>query len=292
MAETPGRRRIREDGRTPTDVGSPSLAPSETLCEAPVGGGCPEGEYIRAELAKVVRRDMGMSGTPGLIPELTHRPTSVFLHGSNRALLNWVMFVMLASSDPGYFWTDVRLPEEVLDPLDPLARGVVPPNQLSVILPEDLRPSPVPGDAMTSMLDRDETSDSLRRVAGFLRLPAHTQELISRKAQVGRVTVFGLSNAHRTAALYRGDAVRTTIRAIHESGVSLIMTWGDALPGGSRVFDFVVEVEGSHPAAWKDAHLRCLLGDSVGPLRAGARLRLSSLPAAVERMKSLDSTVS
>lgn len=231
---------------------------------------------------------MGTSAAPGVIPELTHRATSVFVHGSSRALLNWVMYVLLASSDPEYFWTDVRLPEEVLDPFDPLARGIVPESQLSVILPEDLRPSSPSGSAMAEMLADDESSDSARRVASFLRLPPHTQELIARKTRVGRISLFGLSNAHRTAALYRGEAVRTTLRAIHDSGVSLIMTWADALPGPHRFFDFVVEVEGSHPSGWKDAHVRCLLGSSVGPLRAGVRLRLSDVPAVCERMKCLD----
>lgn len=253
-------------------------------CGELAGGG-----YIRSDPDRIHRRAMGSTAAPGLIPELTQRPTSVFVHGSNRALLNWVMYVLLSSSDPGYFWTDVRLPEEVLDPLDPLACGAVPPNQLSVIFPEDLRPSTPPLDAMASMLATEDSSDAIHRVTGFLRLPHHTQDLISRKAHAGRVTLFGLSNAHRTAALYREETVRSTVRAIHESGVSLTMTWADALPGASRVFDFVIEVEGSHPSGWKEAHLRCLLGSSVGPLRAGVRLRLSSIPAACERMKLLES---
>jgi len=230
---------------------------------------------------------MVTSAAAELLPEVSQRPTSVFLHGVSRPLLNWVLYVMLVRSGPNFYWTDIRLPEEALDPLDPLARNVVPSHRLSVILPEDLRQSTPPESALASMIQPDEAPESVRKVAAFLRLPAHTQDLIARETKAGRISVFGLSNVHRSAALYSGESVRSTVRTIHESGASLIMTWADALPAGSRYFDFVIEVSGVRPKEWKESTLRCVHGDSTGPVRAGITLKLGNLAAVVDVLSPL-----
>ncbi|HKN05981.1 MAG TPA: hypothetical protein VJ021_00040 [Thermoplasmata archaeon] len=217
-----------------------------------------------------------------LIPELTQRPTSVFLHGSNRALLNWVMYALLDRSDPNFRWTDVRLREEPLDPLDPLARHVVPESRLSLVEPDELQRSPDPSASLSTLVRPDEPAESIRRTLAFLRLPTHTQDLISRTSPRDTPAQFGLSNAHRLLAAFPAATVQPTLRAILDSGVTLVMTWADAAPAGSRAYDFVLGLEGGGPADWKDAVLHCVVGNSEGPVRAGRRLKLGQLGPIVD----------
>ncbi len=212
-----------------------------------------------------------------LIPELTQRPTSVFLHGSNRALLNWVMYALLDRSDPNFRWTDVHLREEPLDPLDPLARHVIPESQLSLVEPDELQRSPDPSASLSSMVHPEEPAESIRRALAFLRLPSHTQDLISRTSPGGSPAQVGMSNGHRLLAAFPAATVQPTIRAILDSGVTFVMTWADAVPSTSKAFDFVLGVEGAGPADWNNAVLNCGIGNSVGPVRAGKRLRLGEL---------------
>ncbi|MGP8075846.1 MAG: hypothetical protein ACLP8Y_03800 [Thermoplasmata archaeon] len=230
---------------------------------------------------------LGPSAAHGLIPELIQRPTSVLLHGSSRPLLNWVMYALLDRSQPNLWWTDVRLKEEQLDPLDPLARHVLPEGQLSILEPETLQRSPDPGDAFSTMIHSEEPADSLQRAMEFLRLPAHTQERISRAPLGKRPAQFALSNCHRLAAIFPANTIQPTLRAILASGVSLAMTWADALPAAAQLFDFVVGVEGSSPAVWKDAVLNCELGRSEGLVRAGSRLRLGELRSVADILEPM-----
>ena len=247
-------------------------------------------EFIQPFPRTVVDTPMGPSPALGLIPELTDHPTNVLLHGSSRPLLNWVMYAVLDRSSPNFRWTDVRLREERLDPLDPLARHVLPEGQLSIIEPADLRRSPDPGTVVSSMIHSDEPTESLQRVMEFLRLPTHTQELISQATPTKRPAPFALSNCHRLAALFPVNSVEPTLRAIRSSGVSLVMTWADALPASAQLFDFVLGVEGSDPTAWKDAVLNCELGRSEGAVRVGRRLRLGELRSIADVLEPMGLT--
>lgn len=247
-----------------------------------VRGAATAGDYIRTDF--VMNRDPAMGSSTGesLIPELSQHPTSVFLHGSSRPLLNWVLYAALTRADPDFFWTDVRFRDEALDPLDPFARRIVPDRQTSVVTPDALPRSAAPSGALSTMIRSDEPVESIQRVEAFLQLPLHTQEVISRAPRAHRTPVLGLSNCHRLAALYPGDAYAPTLKAILDSGVSLAMTWADAVPVAALSFDFVIGVEGTSPSNWKGATIRCESGNSTGPLRAGAQFRLGDLPAIAE----------
>jgi hypothetical protein len=225
---------------------------------------------------------MGAPTAASLIPEVARHPTSVVLYGSDRPLVNWVMYAILVRANPNFIWTDIRLSGEVLDPLDPLARQVIPKRQLSVVGPDALRRNPEPARAMPSVIHPDEPDDLKERLANFLRLPEHTQDLISRVPNEGLVPLFGLSNAHRIAALYPPDTIRPTLKAIKDSGFSLITTWADALPSSVREFDFVLGIEGLGPQSWRSTTLLCDRGTSTGPVRPGKRFRLGDLPAIAE----------
>jgi len=225
---------------------------------------------------------MGAPQDNPLIPELHERPTSVFLHGTSRPLLNWVLYAILTRTEADYHWTDVRFDQEVLDPRDPFALGVVSPNHMSIIEPKELARTRPPGPPPTGPATGENEPSVDPRLSEFLGLSRHTQETISRVQKSGRVPLLGLSNAHRAAGFYPVEFVQPTLKAILGSGVSMIMTWADAVPGGSAAFDFVLGVEGSDPATWRDAQLRCNLGYSRGPLRAGRVYRLGDVASVAE----------
>jgi hypothetical protein len=188
------------------------------------------------------------------------------------------MYALLVRANPNFIWTDIRLSGEVLDSLDPLARHVIPKRQLSVVSPDMLQRNPEPPSALPSVIHPDEPSELKQRLANFLQLPEHTQDLISRVPNRGLVPLLGLSNAHRIAALYPADTIRPTLAAIKDAGASLVLTWADAVPGSVREFDFVMGIEGLGPPSWRSTTLTCDRGTSSGPFRAGKRFHLGDLP--------------
>ncbi|HYB63045.1 MAG TPA: hypothetical protein VEE86_01300 [Thermoplasmata archaeon] len=210
---------------------------------------------------------------------LFDRPTSAILCGTDRPLLNWVAYAL--SSAPGVesIWTDVRLDDELLDPSDLLHRDLIPKERFLTVSPDKLARDDFAGNlALGGLVRSDEPEQTVRRFADFLRLPAHTQALIARIPRDDRPVVLVLSNAHRLAALYRSHDVAPTLRAIVESGVSLLMTWADALSGGRLAFDRILHVRGTMASGWRRAVLSVERGPPVGVLRPGAEVALEDYP--------------
>lgn len=212
-----------------------------------------------------------------LIPELTQRPTSLFLQGSNRPLLNWVLYAIVVRSDPNFHWTDLRRPNDVVDPLDPLAQHIIPEDQFRIVRPEAVRPNPEPSASISTTIRPDEPRDLVRRLVDFLWLPSRTQDLIARTTSPGRTAIFAVSNTQNFVGVFPNEALQPVLRAILNSGASLAMTWDGDMPARSQAFEFVLSLEGEGPRSWKDARLRCILGNSDGAVRAGTILRLGDL---------------
>ena len=125
---------------------------------------------------------------------------------------------------------------------------------------------------------RSEGEDELvRRFADFLRLPAQTQDMISRLPREGPSPVLVLSGGQRLAALYPVEAVGPTIRSIVQFGGSMLMTWAEAPNEGRLEFERVLHVKGYDQSKWRDAVLTVEKGWSTGPLRTGAELRLGDV---------------
>lgn len=187
------------------------------------------------------------------------RPSSVFLSGDNRSLLNWCALGLARKADPRFRWTDVRLTGEALDPTDPLARGAVPSDRLHVVEPPSLTPNQRLADVARTrsdtLIDPAEPAAARQRLIDFLRLPTHTQELLSAAPPGAARPCVVLSNSHRLIALYPSNLVGPIIRAIVDSGMTIISTFGDAAPEGRWAFDTVLRVEGGVPSRWREATL-------------------------------------
>ena len=213
-------------------------------------------------------------------PNPFERPTSVFVGGSPRPLVNWVALAVVRWARADYFWTDVRLPSQPPDLLDPVTLGRIPSPQLHVVPPEDLRRNePLSDAALARLTHEDEPPDSRRRLSNFLRLPTHTQEVIARHRPEDRPFLLIVSNAQRIASMYPAQVVRPLVDAIIGSGFSLLLAFADTPPEGRRGFDVILSVIGGEPPAWRDATLSSERGGLAGVIDAGQSARLSEIPS-------------
>lgn len=204
--------------------------------------------------------DVSEGGAPLDLGLKFERPTSVFVGGEDRALLNWCALALARQCDPQFFWTDVRIAGEVLDPRDPLASSVLPPARYHTVEPPSLsrdeRSAEIARRRSGEILRADDPSDARNRLIGFLGLPTHTQDLLAGGAGGRSPRCVVLSNAHRLIALYPTTSVEPTVRAIVQYGATLIATFADAAPEGRWAFDTVLQVSGKESARWRTATLR------------------------------------
>lgn len=207
------------------------------------------------------------------------RPTSTILWGDDRSLLNWVAYVLASETDPEFTWTDVRFSGQVLPDTDPLTRNLFPAERLNVVGARDLAPDDAAANmAVSAVIRPDEAPDDVQRVLDFLRLPATTQEMLSRPRPAGKTKVAVLSNGQRIVAFYPSPAaIDPTIRAIVGTGTTLIMTFADAGPDGRFSFENVLHLEGSVRDGWRPATLTVEKGAPGGSFVTGTQHRLAEL---------------
>ncbi|HYA69978.1 MAG TPA: hypothetical protein VEH28_01235 [Thermoplasmata archaeon] len=206
-------------------------------------------------------------------------PTSVLVWGDDRSLLNWVAYALASVTDPEFHWTDVRYPDQAVSATDPLARGRIPPNRLSVVETRELAPNDASANvAVSAVIRSDEIPDNVQRVLDFLRLPTITQRVLEQTPPEGRPRVVVLSNGHRITAFYpTPDVIDPTLRAIVGANTILIMTFGDAGPGGRFRFDNVLHLEGSVRDGWRSASLMVEKWVPGGPFEKGTTHQLADL---------------
>jgi len=210
--------------------------------------------------------------------DLFDPPTSVFLCGSGRSLLNWVAYALVVDHPGGFVWGHVRLEGEVLEDSDLLKTQLIPRERFIAVSPGELKRDELAGNvAVSGLMRSQEEGEPVRRFSDFLRLPAQTRDLISRLPREGSPPVLVLSGGHRLAALYSADTVAPTVRSIVEFGGSMLMTWADAPVKGRLEFERILHLKGDDPSQWRTAVLSVEKGWAGGPLRTGAELRLADL---------------
>ena len=82
-------------------------------------------------------------------------PTSVFVCGNNRALLNWFAYALASATDPEFVWTDVRLSGESPTPDDLFSRDRIPSERLHLVEPIELTPDNTTAHMAVSAVIRD-----------------------------------------------------------------------------------------------------------------------------------------
>lgn len=221
------------------------------------------------------------STAPDIIPGGFSRPTSVFISGTNRALLRWFAFALLTPYGSRVYWTDVRLPGEIPDAIDPITLREIPENRVYVLSPRDLQPDDHGARqaeaAAATMLHSDEPSESLRGLVEFLRMPAHAQKLISSTGRVEEPSILVTANAHRLATVYDVERVAPLMEAMLKSGTCQVALWAEAPTTNTTMFEMQLRLEGGSPHEWRDATIQAERGVSSGPLAPGKPVRLSQL---------------
>jgi hypothetical protein len=209
------------------------------------------------------------------------KPTSVIISGASRSLLKWFAFAALAPYSARVHWTDVRLPGEVLDPLDPISLRAIPPETVDVRLPRELAPDDQGARqaeaAAATVLRSDEPNSSLHGVVEFLRMPDHAQKLIAASGRDPAPLILVTANSHRLASVYSEDRVGPLLRALKESGTCQVALWAEAPTTYASLFDVVLHLEGNSPAEWQNASIRCEKGISTGPFASRTPRRLSDI---------------
>jgi len=222
-------------------------------------------------------------GADELFPGGFQAPTSVFVSGVSRTLLKWFAFAALAPYDSRVYWTDVRLPGEILDPLDPIGVHAVREEAVYALSPRELQPDEHGARqaevAATTMLRSDEPTHTLEGLIEFIRMPAHAQHLITRAGRLDLPPIMVTANAQRLAAVYSADRIAPLVRALLESGTCQFALWAEAPTTYASTFDVILHVDGMGPADWRNATVRCERGVTAGPLRAGRTVRLSEIEA-------------
>lgn len=222
--------------------------------------------------------------------DLFLRPSSTFLWGRSRPLLNWVAYALASTNPAGYRWTEVREGGGKDDDLGPVSQARIPASHLSLRTPKQLRQSDAEANLAIGAIVRSEGgSGSVPRIVDFLRLPAPTQALLSKLPVSASPIVIALANGDRIVHLYPEATVDHVLRTIVEGGVCLLVTYADVARVAHLHFDHVLHLEGSGPRSWREATLRIEKGPDSGPLRTGRTFRLADVgPVAAVLSPALD----
>jgi hypothetical protein len=216
-------------------------------------------------------------------------PAAAILCGYPGSLLDWVAYGFASTNKGGYFWTDVRMPGQLIDEADPLARGRIPPDHLNVVEPHQLTRNDVPANAAISALIREEESrPSMQLFVDFLRLPLHTQRLISEQQEGPDPILLILSNAQRIAAQFPTDTVGPVVRAIVGSGVSLLLVFPDEPPAARLAFENVWHIHGEGIRTWRTARLEIERGNFAKPFTTGLQIPLPEIACVAPLLKDFE----
>ncbi len=224
---------------------------------------------------------VGTSPAEALFPDGFAKPSSIFISGNSRTLLKWFAFAALQPYEPRVYWTDVRLPEEILDPLDPMSVHAIREEAVYVLSPRELSPDDQGArqaeTAAATMLHADESTHSIEGLVEFLRMPSHAQKLISSTGRVDAPSILVTANAQRLATVYSPERIAPLMRALLESGTCQVALWAEASTALVSIFDILLHLDGNDPTDWRNATVRCEKGISSGPLASGKARRLSEL---------------
>jgi hypothetical protein len=210
------------------------------------------------------------------------RPTSVILYGPSEPLVDWVALAFASAAEGGYHWTEVRSTTEEPHPLGPVARGVIPPENLRVRDPRELAADNVTANAaITSGILLDEEATALRRLADFLRLPSVTRDFIASRPRGGAPVVLVVSNAHQLVPQYSEEAIRPILQTVVAHGFVVFASFAGPAGPARRVFDNVWHLGGENLSEWRSARLDVEHAVDFGPLRAGSSYLLGEMPSVV-----------
>ena len=241
---------------------------------------------VEAQLHRVPPRQPWMSSGTGPAPHasefptrLFDRPSSVFVYGSSRPLVNLTLYALATHTNPEFQWVEIGSLSEDRMPCDPVRLGWIPRSRLWVIdRPGALRPY-VENLPIHDLIRSDEAPETLAHFAEFVRLPETSQRILTTGAS-GRPGVVAVSNAQRVEESFPTSMIPSILDVHRSAGYSVLVGYGEKPGAGRELFDFVFRLQGTdrEKKDWKGIELVCEKGISIGPLKDRAPVRLEAIP--------------
>jgi hypothetical protein len=175
---------------------------------------------------------------------LSLRNGAALVRGSTRADCNRVALTLAEGLGDNYCWIEVRDPDDPPSELDPSATGEIPPDRITFVRKETLRPSqPEETLALWAAVREDPLSEELSQVTGFLRLPQLVQEALNRRPRRPFNTLV-IANADRIEEFYAVDPllIRAFFNLFRSLKLGFIATSTRAEKVESGLFDFLLRV--------------------------------------------------
>ncbi|HYB78426.1 MAG TPA: hypothetical protein VEG66_01520 [Thermoplasmata archaeon] len=207
---------------------------------------------------------------------------STFLYGESRPVVNRLLYAMARAVDPNPIWVDLG-PGSLGRGEDagPVELGWVPHERLILAWDVDrARPQNAVGNmALSSVVRTDEPSDSVARLADFVRLAPIAQEVISRVDARAPRRALAVANSDRVRGDYPNtvDGVRPIVTALVEAPLCPLFG-AQGVPGPGRMaFSYVFEVRAKDVVHWEDGTLRIEKAPPGSSSRVGHELALADI---------------
>jgi hypothetical protein len=233
----------------------------------------------------------GRNPNSPILPRRDNAPTTVYVGGSSRAVVNSVAFALAETIDLTPFWLDVKDSKSASDGPDPASLGWIPPDRLFVSENGDGLEIDVEG-AMKSLwtiVRADEPASVLSSLTDFLRLPELIQEILSATAPTGGPKALVAANSDRVAHLFprTAEGLQRFLATLAASSLSIVAAHtGPGVPGRFG-FSTVFRVDAASPADWMEGTIVCEKGIDQGPFAVGRSTRLSDVPGIARVFRGL-----
>jgi len=211
-----------------------------------------------------------------------HQPTTIFVGGASRPVVNGVAFALAELIDLTPFWLDVRDANHTAEGSDPGNTGWIPPDRLFVseggegLQASTLASSP----ALWTIVRSDEPASVLTHLTNFLRLPELIQEILSAAAANGGPKAVVVANSDRFAHLFprTAEGLQRFLGTLTASELSIVAGHTGRVGGARFGFDVVFSLDSHSPEKWMESTITCEKGIARGPFAVGRANRLSDVP--------------
>jgi hypothetical protein len=249
-------------------------------------------------VASVQRADVPPSSSggsrghnPSILPNRSGGPTTVFVGGSSRPIVNSVAFAVAEAIDLTPFWLDVRDSRARDEGPDPGSMGWIPPDRLFVSQDGHGLEEEVDGamEALWTIVRSDEPASVLSNLTDFLRLPELIQEILSATSPTGTPKAMVAANSDRVTHLFprTAEGLQRFLATLSASSLSIIAAHtGPDVPGRFG-FATVFRVKADSPDQWMEGTIVCEKGIERGPLAVGRATRLSDVPGIARVFKGI-----
>jgi hypothetical protein len=182
---------------------------------------------------------------------------SALVYGSDRDLVNLVLYALADEVSPRFRWLEVRTPDEPSSAWDPVRMGWIGPERVwSIDAVEGLALDHVRANAAIFELVRsDEPPVTLQRLADFLRLPETMQRIVGELSPASAPHLLAVANADRVAGSIPDSTLGPILDALEWARCSLFAGFVGPNPPANAHFSHVVRVAGGSPARWQETQL-------------------------------------